>query len=107
MVRVWVGMVGVIVPVVMIMVVVMVVIMLMAMTMFMIVTLMHVRGGIEILVRDLACADTLHVMVMAFLGQADLDLEAKDLFAVFAIQAVHVVGAFQGFVDPVGESING
>ena len=44
-------------------------------------------------------------MVMAFLGQADLDLEAKDLFAVFAIQAVHVVGAFQGFVDPVGESI--
>jgi hypothetical protein len=102
-VRVGVGVMGVIV--VMGMAVIMRMIMGVIMVMAVIVLLMHMRRGVEILVRNLARTDAFHMMVMAFLGQADFHLETQDLFAVFAIQAVHVVGAFQGFVDPIGEGV--
>ena len=50
-------------------------------------------------------ADALDVMVMAFLRQADLGLEAEDVVAVLAQLAVHQVLADQDLLDPLGEGI--
>ena len=50
-------------------------------------------------------ADALHVMVVAFLGQADLGLEAEDLLPVLAELAVHVVVAGLDFLHALGEGI--
>ena len=51
-------------------------------------------------------ADPLHMVVMAFLGQAVMGLEADDLFAVFAKLAVHVVLAAQDAAHPFLEGID-
>ena len=48
-----------------------------------------------------AGADAFHMVVVAFLLQTDLVLEAQDLLAVFAHLAVHVAGALQDLVDPL------
>ena len=50
-------------------------------------------------------ADALHVVVVAFLGQADLVLEAQNLLSVLAELAVHQVLAGQDFLDPFGEIV--
>ena len=50
-------------------------------------------------------ADTLDMMVMAFLRQTDFILEAEHLGAVFAHLAVHVVAAGEDFRQPVLEHL--
>ncbi|MBT7700751.1 MAG: hypothetical protein HN700_10695, partial [Verrucomicrobia bacterium] len=48
----------------------------------------------------------LDMVVVAFLAQADLVLEAQDLLAVFAHLAVHQVGAIENFLDPFGQGLH-
>ena len=43
------------------------------------------------------------MVMMAFLGQPDFGLEPEDLLAILAHLAVHQIGAFTDFDDPVGE----
>ena len=45
------------------------------------------------------------MMVMAFLRQADLRLEAQHLGAILAQAAIHLVLAGQDLLDPIGEGI--
>ena len=47
-----------------------------------------------------AAADALDMVMVAFLRAPDICLKAKHLLAVLAHLAVHVVGAFEDFVDP-------
>ena len=85
-------------------IVVMIVAMVVAMAMVMIVP---VIVAVVMRVRGIAVgADALHVMVMAFLRQPHLGLEAKHLLAVFAHLAVHVVGADHHLVQPVDEGFH-
>ena len=50
-------------------------------------------------------ADALDMMMVAFLRQADFALKAQYLFAVFAHLAVHQIGAFTDFGNPIGEGV--
>ena len=53
-----------------------------------------------------AAADALDMMVVAFLGQADLGLEADDVLPVLAQLAVHqVLSPVQDLLDPLGEGV--
>ena len=50
-------------------------------------------------------ADTLDMMVMAFLNQTYFVFEAKHLLAVLAHLTVHVAGALKYLKDPVDKSV--
>ena len=52
-----------------------------------------------------AGADAFDVMMVAFLRQPDLGLEAQHLFAVFAELAVHFVFPLRNFIDPFHEGL--
>lgn len=61
-------------------------------------------GGVTIpLARTVfqAAADTLDMVVMAFLGPADISLETQHLFAILAHLAVHHGLPFQGFAHAI------
>lgn len=47
-----------------------------------------------------------HVVVVTFLRQTDLSFKPKNLLAVFAELAVHVVSAFEDLVDALLHGIN-
>src|SRR6266851_1517724 len=50
-------------------------------------------------------ADTLHMMVVAFLRQPDLRLETQNLRPVFAQAAVHLVFPYQNLLHPISEGV--
>ena len=97
MVSVWIGVVlvimivvtvGMLVPITMTMPVIM------TMLLTMVAIKMDMGRGVKIFVRYFARADAFYMMMVAFLGQADLNFKAQDLLPIFAHQAVHIVGTF-------------
>ena len=83
---------------VMVMIVVVPVTVIVAMTVRMIV--------IMVVAMRVAGADAFDVMMVAFLRQPDLGLEAQHLFAVLAQLAVHIIFASSDFVDSFHESFD-
>ena len=128
MVRMGIGMMVVIVPVGMVVGVVMIITVRMVMMVMMPVRLQWARGSVAVHGRERkpvlrakfriaaggvaiavaravfqSATDAFDVVVMTFLRQADLVLEAKNLFAILAHLAVHKVLASNDLVDPVLE----
>ena len=50
-------------------------------------------------------ANTLHMVVMGFLCQADLIFKAQNRFSILAVHAVHQVRAIKDFLHAVGKGI--
>ena len=68
-------------------------------------TAMLVMMGVVLMPFARSGADTLDMMVMAFLNQTYFVFEAKHLLAVLAHLTVHVAGALKYLKDPVDESV--
>ena len=67
--------------------------------------MMHMGGGVKIFVRYFAGTDALHVMMVAFLLEANFSLKAQDLLTVFTHLTVHVVGTVDGFLNPIRKGV--
>tara|TARA_Y100001970_G_C13687228_1_gene580593 strand:- start:104 stop:493 length:390 start_codon:yes stop_codon:yes gene_type:complete len=81
------------------------VIMIMPMTMIMPVLMRMVMPVIVTVVVTMSGANSFYVMVMTFLGESDLILEAQYLIAIFALLTIHMVFAAQNIVDALGKRI--
>lgn len=99
-------------PVIMVMVMMPMVIMVMIMVM--VVIMGHIQaafaraeGGAKITIFDITArrryAFAFHMVVMAFLRQADFIFKAQDLGAIFTHRTVHIVIAGQDFPHPISK----